>query len=154
MKGIPSSGPSHTAYWQLADRTLADQAGKERERRTATSTLPWWVFPRSACPKVYWRVEGDYIGTSFDGSMQSNYGAGVGLVLTVRAQRRPIRTIFGWTLRRSARYRRVEDRVQQMKRIRNIVVEIAARIAHRLSHVGVRGEMHCCRMTERVLHVI
>ncbi len=32
-------------------------------------------------PRAYWRVEGDYVGTTFQSSIQSNYGAGTGLVL-------------------------------------------------------------------------
>jgi hypothetical protein len=32
-------------------------------------------------PRAYWRVEGDYVGTTFQSSIQSNYGFGTGLVL-------------------------------------------------------------------------
>jgi hypothetical protein len=28
-----------------------------------------------------WRVEGDYVGTTFQSSIQSNFGVGTGLVL-------------------------------------------------------------------------
>lgn len=32
-------------------------------------------------PRAYWRLEGDYVGTTFQSSIQSNYGAGTGIVL-------------------------------------------------------------------------
>lgn len=33
-------------------------------------------------PRVSWRVEGNYVGTHFQSTIQSNYGAGTGLVLS------------------------------------------------------------------------
>lgn len=32
-------------------------------------------------PRAYWRLEGDYVGTTFQSSIQSNYSAGTGIVL-------------------------------------------------------------------------
>jgi hypothetical protein len=31
--------------------------------------------------RVYWRIQGDYIGTHFQGTTQSNYSFGSGLIL-------------------------------------------------------------------------
>ncbi len=32
-------------------------------------------------PKIFWRVQGDYVGTNFQSSLQSNYSTGTGIVL-------------------------------------------------------------------------
>ena len=63
--------------------------GLERLRFTQTSTLGanstlgfivgGGVDIRFA-PRAYWRVEGNYVGTTFQGSIQSNYSAGTGVL--------------------------------------------------------------------------
>jgi opacity protein-like surface antigen len=32
-------------------------------------------------PKIFWRFQGDYVGTNFQSSLQSNYSTGTGVVL-------------------------------------------------------------------------
>jgi hypothetical protein len=32
-------------------------------------------------PRVYWRMQGDYIGTHFQSDLQSNFSVGTGLVI-------------------------------------------------------------------------
>jgi opacity protein-like surface antigen len=32
-------------------------------------------------PKIFWRVQGDYLGTRFQSALQSNYSTGTGIVL-------------------------------------------------------------------------
>jgi hypothetical protein len=32
-------------------------------------------------PKIFWRVQGDFLGTRFQSALQSNYSTGTGIII-------------------------------------------------------------------------